>query len=195
VESAAHVGSLVDSGDVNWFIWNHARRLNGGVVGFDGRRYQPYKAAILLVSNEEFSSMLASDLDDWAQIRAGGSAIATAYLLAQLECLFRLHSRYLSQDGTVVRDVPKQISLKFGQPVPKIGRRVNRIEQSFALYLYRNHSELARRLRPLDRQLGLTSRLGMVRNTVMHGEAGDYGVEASFLALLCAMFYYEQPDS
>lgn len=115
--------------------------------------------------------------------------MAAMYLLAQLEFLCRVNGRYLSANGTVIRPIPKQLRLKAGinQRKPK---SVNRINQAFTIYLYRNQANLAKRLRSLDTKLRLEERLDSIRNPVMHGELPDPSVEANFLALFIAMFYY-----
>ena len=190
LESTSHMGSFIDSGDVAWCLHHFGRKLRGGIGGFDGRRFQPFKSAVFLVANSRFSSMSPRDLDDENQILAGGAAVATPYLFAQLEHLFRLNSRYLSVDGTVVRQPPRQLVNKAKLRAHQA--RVSQIKQAFVMYKYRNTSNLGRRLRRLDEKLRITARLSLLRNPAMHGELADAGFESKFLALMCAMFYYTE---
>jgi hypothetical protein len=58
--------------------------------------------------------------------------------------------------------------------------------------MYQRHSVGARRLRKLERGIGVSARLRLVRNPAPHGETGDLGYESRFLALLwCLAFYGE----
>lgn len=190
LESCGHMGSLIDSGDVSWYIYGFGRELQGAGKGFKGRRLQPQKAALLLIALLRFSSALPRDRNDFDQIRAGGGAMAAMYLLAQLEFLFRVKGRYLGKNGMIKRKVPQQLRKKAGFRSKQ--NRVNRIHQAFVLYLYRNRTALGKRLRSLEKNLGITKRLKTIRDPVMHGEMADPAVEAQFLALLVAMFYYSE---
>ena len=189
-ESTSQIGTFSENGDVSWFIHNFGDDLRGGVRGFDDRRYQPFKAALLLVAAIEFSSILPTDRSDWDHIKAGGGAMAVTYLLSQLEFLFRLHSRYLETNGLICKDVPEQLRRKTDLRHYHKGWRVSQIHQAVVMYLYRNQHNLAVNLRRLNGDIGLVERLAYLRNPVMHGEMEDPGIEAKFLALLCAMFYY-----
>lgn len=189
-ESCSHFGSIFESGDVSWFLHVFAEELSLNVRGFEGRRRQPLKAALLLTSLSEFSSALPADRSDVEHILAGGSAMAAMYLLAQLEFLCRINGRYLGKNGAVRRKIPQQLQKQAGiQPNQK---QVSQIHQAYILYLYRNKTLLGKRLRRLDRNLSIANRLRKIRNPVMHGELPDPGVEAKFFGLLIAMFYYAE---
>ena len=114
--------------------------------------------------------------------------MTAVYLLAQLEFLCRKKSRYLNEDGTIKRTIPAELRNK--AHLRPSQTRVNRIEQAFVLYRYRNRTLVGKRLRLLERKLRIAERLGKIRNPVMHGELPDPAVEAKFFALLIAMFYY-----
>ena len=116
--------------------------------------------------------------------------MAAMYLLAQLEFLCRVKGQYLHKDGTKRRTIPQQLRKKAG--LQSNHGRVNRVHQAFVLYLYRNKTALAKRLRVLENKLGIAKRLKTIRDPVMHGELGDPAVEATFFALLIAMFYYAE---
>jgi len=189
-ESCNHFGAFGESGDVSWFLHFFAREVCGTVRGFKGRRSQPLKSALLLTSLSEFSAALPPDRSDFDHILAGGSAMAAMYMLGHLEFLFRIRGRYLRRDGTVRGKIPQQLQKKAGiQPNRK---QISQIYQTFILYLYRDRTPLGKRLRRLDRTLGIENRLEKIRNPVMHGELADPGVEAKFFGLLIAMFYYAE---
>lgn len=189
LESCSHLGAFFDSGDVTWYLHGFARELQGTARGFRGRRLQPLKAALLLTSLSEFSSALPFDRSDFEHIKAGGGAMSAMYLLAHLEFLCRIKSRYLTRAGKVHQEIPQQLRKKAGINDRK---QVNQIHQAFILYLYRNRTPLAKRLHKLERALGIVDRLKKIRNPVMHGELADPSVEAYFLGLLIAMFYFSE---
>lgn len=188
LESCSRMGALSESGDVSWYICKFGRELASGGIGFTGRRIQPLKAALLLTANSQFSSALPCCASDFDHILAGGQAMAAMYLLATLEFLCRVKGRYLNEDGTIKRLIPvklhKKAKLKTNQ------KRVNLIQQAFYLYLCWNRTLAGRRLRTLDKKLGIAERLRKIRHPVMHGELPDPSAEAKFLGLLIAILYY-----
>lgn len=190
LESCSHMGSFIDSGDVSRYVRSFGRELVSAGTAFEGRRLQPLKAALLLTAHLNFSSALPAARDDFDHIGAGGGAMAALFLLAQLEFLCRAKGRYLHRDGRVRREIPPQLLKKAGPGLKP--RRVNRIDQAWVLYLYRNPTPLAKRLRMLEKKLEIAQRLGTLRNPVMHGEWPDPAFEGRFLALLIAMFYYSE---
>jgi len=188
LESCSRMGSLFESGDVTWYICKFGREVHGASMGFTGRRIQPLKAALLLTAHSQFSSALSVHAGDFDHILAGGQAMAAMYLLATLEFLFRVKGRYLNEDGTIKHAIPASLRKKV-----KLGtnpKRVNRIEQAFCLYVYRNRTLAGKRLSMLDRKLSIANRLGRIRHPVMHGELPDPSVEAKFMGLLVAILYY-----
>jgi len=189
-ESCSRVGAYKDTGDVMWYIHKFASDMKGDVDGFGGRVRQPLKAALLLIVHEQFSSALSSARNDIDHILAGGAALSAMYLMARLENLFRVRSRYLNEDGTCKKELPKQ--LKKQLKINKISKnwRFNRINQAFTIFLFCNKTYLGKRLRLMDSKLQIADRLGNIRKLAMHGELADPGSEARFLGLLTAMFYY-----
>jgi hypothetical protein len=192
-ESCSREGAYIESGDITWYIYNFGRSLKGDIDGFSGRINQPLKAALLLIANEQYSSALSSDRSDFDHICAGGAALSAMYLMARLENLFRIKSRYLNDKGTVKRKIPNQL----GKQLKRLGVRnvgpkwqCNRVNQSFYIFLYRNKTLLGKRLKIMDKKLKIADRLDYIRNPVMHGELEDPSSEARFLGLLIAMFYY-----
>lgn len=129
LESCSRIGSLVESGDVTWYICKFGREVQGGGIGFTGRRIQPLKAALLLTAYSQFSSALSVHASEFDHILAGGQAMAAMYLLAQLEFVCRVKGRYLNEDGTIKHTIPASLGKKVKlRTNPK---RVNRIEQGF----------------------------------------------------------------
>ncbi|MFC2032226.1 hypothetical protein ACFLUS_02495 [Chloroflexota bacterium] len=188
LESCKRIGSFYESGDVTWYIRSFGRELRGDDVDFAGRRIQPLKAALLLIAHSQFSSALPLDREDFHHILAGGGAMSAMYLLAQLEFLYRKKGRYLKEDGTIKYTIPEQLCKK--AELKANSKRVNRIEQAFILYLYRNTTSVGQRFRTLEKKLCITERFKNIRNHVMHGELPDPFVEGRFFGLLIAMLYY-----
>lgn len=190
-ESLYNAGTIVDSGDLNWYIRNFAEDIKWSCNSFDYRRSIPLKSALfLLISNtsqSEFSKR--SHID---HILAGGIMPATLYLVSQLEYLLRKNSRYLDTDGKVIKEIPPQLQKK---TIPKyqVGtrKRVNRINDAFVMYTYRNQSLTARTLKHLDSKLLISKRLDKSRNRIMHGEL-TVTAEGYLCALIISMFYYSQ---
>ncbi|MFC1961536.1 hypothetical protein ACFLWN_00595 [Chloroflexota bacterium] len=132
------VGSYIETGDTKKFIYNFAINLKGNVIGFGGRTYQPLKTALLLVAHEQFSSALPSDRSDFDHIRAGGAALSAMYLIARLENLFRIKSRYLSEHGTLKKELPAQLKNQLQKEFRIKNIRPNwkcmRINQAFHIF-------------------------------------------------------------
>jgi len=190
-ESCSHVGSFAETGDVSWYICNFGLGIQGTEDGFGGRRRQPLKAALFLTALESFSSAVPTDSDPLIHIKAGGGAMAAMYLLAQLEFHLRRTSRYLKPDGNVQKKLPPQLTRQISRK-PSDQRRINNVDQALTIFLYRNRTPLAKSLGTLERDLRLTQRLRMIRHPTMHGELADPGSEARFLALIIAMFHYDE---
>lgn len=198
IESCNRIGAFQESGDVTWYIYSFVRDIRDDGDDFTGRRIQPLKAALHLLTASQFSHALPRNADDIGQILAGGAAMSAMYLLAQLEFLCRKKCRYLNEDGTIKRVIPAQLRKKAGLKAnvePNTQDRVNRIDQAFSLYLYRNRTLAGKRLQILNQKLRILERLRRIRHPVMHGELPDPAVEANFLGLLIAMFYYGKDQS
>lgn len=189
MESSPRIGGVAESGDVQWYLRNVAYDIRGFHGIFGDRRRQPLKAALLLTAISRFSSALPEG-NDFDHILAGGGALAAVYLLSQLEYLFRMKSRYLNEDGTVVRKLPPTLLNELS--VNGNLNRINQIKHAFKIYLFYNSAPLARRLSALEKQISISERLGYIRNPAMHGPLGDIAVESSFYGLLISMFYYAE---
>ncbi|MCH8903393.1 MAG: hypothetical protein IIA45_05710, partial [Bacteroidetes bacterium] len=114
LESSPRVGGLAESGDVSWFLYNFAQEFHGTGL-FGGRRYQPLKAALLLAAmSPPVASPLTLTSTDFEHIVGGGGALAALYLFSQLEYVIRVKSRYLDDEGEVIKKFPEQLSRKLG---------------------------------------------------------------------------------
>lgn len=195
-ESCSRIGAVMHSGDLPWYIYHFAGSIKDDVVGFSGSGMNlPLKAALLIIAYSSYAiSKSPPDRSDFDNICADGTALSAMYLMARLENLFRIRSRYLNEDGTLKKTIPKQLGQQLLKKcgVRRIGKnwKCNRINQSFIIFLYRNRTILRKRLRVMDEKLQIANRLDRIRNPAMHGELEDPGVEAGFLGLLIAMFYY-----
>ncbi|MCK4625465.1 MAG: hypothetical protein KAV00_09170 [Phycisphaerae bacterium] len=181
--------SLVDSGDVAWFLDNFALEIHNQGA-FDNRRTQAIRSSVLLLTRRMWFSINLERSDILGLILQGGQAPATNYLLSQLEYLFRIKSRYLNANGTINRHLPTQLLRMFSRKY-KVGHRVNRITDAFKLYLYRNGTCLGRRLNRLEKGLSMSNRLA-IRHPALHGFHADISVEGYLYALIIAMFYYSE---
>jgi len=192
----SRVGSYVETGELSLYIQDFIEDLKRkrNITGFGGRVTQPLIAALLLIVNEQLSSALPSDGNDFDHILAGGAALSAMYLMARLENLFRIKSRYLNENGALKRELPTQLKKKMIKEFHinniKSEWRCNRINQAFYIFLYRNKTLLGKRLKIMDKKLKIADRLDKIRNPAMHGDLKDPSSEARFLGLIVAMFYY-----
>jgi len=190
LESVPTIGLYVGAGDVEWYLHNFAREFRGDHEFLNGRRVTPLKSALLLTANAPIIGFWAAESDDESLVLAGGSAVAALYLLSQLEYTFRMASRYLDGEGIVVRPTPPELRKQV--PHANAGQRVNQIKDAFIIYLYRTPTQVARKLRSIERKISISSRLEVVRNPAMHGFLGDTATEGRFYGLLLGMFYYAE---
>ena len=123
----------------------------------------------------------------------GGAALAATYLLSQLEYLVRVKGAYLDEEGKLQQPVPASLSALSGLCGKGVGKRVNRIQRAFDLYLHGNTDALALRLARLDQDITVGDRLDRIRNPAMHGTLGDASAEGLFCGLMVSMFYYGKP--
>jgi hypothetical protein len=187
LESCKNIGSYCSTEDDIWYICHFVDEIVDNHFGFDGRHLQPIIAALFLLSNIEYGRGSPEKRSDFDHVCAGGGAMVAMYLMAHLEYLFRINSRYLSEDGSIIKKIPNQLKNKLNI---KNQTRINHIDQAFTLFLYRNNTWLSNRLKMLDKKILVTKRLKKIRNPVMHGELADPSSEAMFFGLLTAMFYY-----
>lgn len=198
LESCSHIGSYASSGDDRWYIKNFTEELFGNYEGFDGRSTEPLKAALILLTYIDYGSTSPDKRGDFEHICTGGGAMVAMYLMAHSEHLFRINGRYLNDNGSIkknylkpggkINKIPNQLRRKAS--VKQNYTRINKIDQAFIMYLYRNRSTLAKRLISLDKNIAIVRRLKRIRNPVMHGELADPSSEAMFFGLMTAMFYY-----
>jgi hypothetical protein len=191
--STPSCGSCGDNGDARWFLHRVGRSMRSGKGPFDGRRVPVLQTALMLLSHFSFvrvtpSETLGLEGDLSLILGRGGAALASIYLLSQLEYLFRVKGDYLDYDGVLQKPVPAPLNGPQGIRV-NVGSRVNQIQHAFSLYLHGNNDPLAIRLAQLDKDIKVGDRLAHFRSPVMHGPLGDASVEGFFYGLLVSMFY------
>jgi hypothetical protein len=187
---------VIDSGDGKWYLYNFGIEIEWERGIFDFKRLRPIQASILLFNfsfipahiEPEFNRRNAID-----HILHDGSPIATLYLVSQLEYIFRKKCRYLDDEGKIIRKIPDQLLRKIGSKRKncKIGRRINQINQTFFLYLYRNNSIIARKLNKLEQKIPISKRL-MHRHKIAHGTYPDISAIGFLCSFIIAMFYYNE---
>jgi len=182
--SCQRLGAIATDEDMVWFLESAAheiRPLSPEGVFSDRRAGLVRDAIISLVS------------------MGVSPAIITPYLVAELEFMIRIKSRYLNLSGYIVKSIGKTVCAH-KQFSRKKGGRVNLIDVALLLLLYRNSGQLAAALNRiggnLPRSLGpkprmrLAARLARARHGIMHGEFSFVGTEAYLFALLVTVFFY-----
>jgi len=143
-------------------------------------------------------------------------ALASMYLIAELEHILKKESKYLTIDGTIVRTIPKTLGKKLFSNNYKIGTRINQIGDIIKIYCYRNNSKFASYLKSYDTKTKafikvrlkdvysiingkkikakyihtpIISRINTSRNQTMHGE-NSYLIGEIFFYLTLHSIYY-----
>jgi hypothetical protein len=194
-ECTPRCGGCAENGDARWFLQSAARAMVRGTNSFDGRRLPAIRAGIMLIACARIGVPAPSGAREGAGdlsliLGMGGEALAAAYLLSQLEYLFRISGSYLDKHGVIQQPLPPALAELSRK---RVGERVNRIQHAFALYLHGNATALALRLSRLEADLDVGHRLKQIRDPVMHGPLGDASAEGLFYGLLVSMFYFSEP--
>lgn len=195
-ESTPNCGAYAENGDARWFLLSAGREMSFGRGPFDGRRVTVIRAAFMLLAHVHFGvfepPVTREQYGDLNLIFGmGGAALASTYLLSQLEYLFRVKGTYLSQEGVLQKSVPPSLLTELSGK--RVGRdRINQIQHAFTLYQDGNADPLARRLAQLDQDIKVGERLKHIRSSAMHGPLGDASAEGLFYGLLVSMFYYSE---
>jgi hypothetical protein len=197
-ESTHRCGAYEENGDPRWYLQSFAREMAVRNPVFDTRRMPALRAAILLLGHQHFGMFQPIEVrDQYGDLNAvfgmGGSAVASVYLLSQLEYLFRVKGNHISVDGKLTKLVPTALSAVQGLQRKHIGSPVNQIHLAFRLYLEGSADSLGRRLERLDQDVHIAARLSRIRSPTMHGTIGDSSGEGLFYGFLTAMFYYSEP--
>lgn len=188
-ESCPRIGAFSINDDGFWFIHNLSLELNqSSHTDFDGRRKDPNVFALKLL-NEGMAER----------------AVATVYLLSQLEYLFRKRSIYLEIDGSwnsnpLPANTPAHIKNL------RTRKRINNIADSYEIFLLNNSYATATAFNNLEQRLPKSivsdihdkpltletvgKRLGYFRNLGLHGQLGDISGEGYFAGILMALFFY-----
>lgn len=143
-------------------------------------------------------------------------ALASMYLIAELEYLLKKDSWYLSIDGTIIKTIPKSLRTKISTSQYKIGKRINQIGDIITIYCYRNNWEFATYLKNYDsttkafmkirlkdayseingkkiparyHHINLKDRINKSRNQTMHGENPHLIGEIFFYLTLHSIYY------
>src|SRR5262249_583781 len=110
-ESTPHCGASVANDDARWFLRSVGREMASGRGPFAGRRVRVMEAAFMLLAHAHFGRFdppeareQCGDLD--LILGMGGAALASIYLLSQLEYLFRVKGTYLDREGILRQAIP-----------------------------------------------------------------------------------------
>ncbi|HUV80793.1 MAG TPA: hypothetical protein VMW40_08260 [Candidatus Bathyarchaeia archaeon] len=195
IKESTSGGSVIDSGDGIWYLRNFGNEIEWRRGIFDFNRLRPIQAAILLFSFSFIPVGIEPEFEkrkELDHIISGGAPLATSYLVSQLEYIFRKKSRYLDEEGHILREIPDQLLQKIG--LNKTPRRINQINQEFLLFLYRNNDTIARKLKKLERKIKISERLKH-RHLILHGTYPDISSLGFLFSLVIAMFYYNEPKT
>ena len=192
-ESVPRSGAMTGNGDPRWFLGCCAADLPFRRGIFDDRRMEVMQAAFVILAKAMFFSSSMVDSGAWGLdvvFGRGGIGLTANYLLAQLEYTFRCKGPYLDAEGLIINRPPASF-----QPSKlfEVGKRINRIEVAFDLYLDGCKDAFAQRIAALNQIAGVRNRLETLRNAAAHGELPDLSGEAHFYGLLLAMFFYNEP--
>ena len=148
-------------------------------------------------------------------------ALASMYLIAELEYILKKESKYLNIDGTVIRIIPKSLGSKLFTNNYKIGKRINQIGDIIKIYCYRNKSAFSKYLKSFDKKTkafmkvrlkdaynsidgkrikakyihtDLIARINASRNQTMHGENSYLIGEIFFYLTLHSIYYLLNPN-
>jgi hypothetical protein len=155
-----------------------------------------------------------------ASKNVGMFALATMYLVADLERYLKSNSIYLNGEGIIIKEIPKTLRATISSHQFKIGKRINQIGDVIKIYCYRNNSSFAiylknidaetkkynkiklkdcyniingKRIKPKLNHLNLIERVNVTRNLLMHGEKSYLTTEMFFfLSLNAIIFLYDQ---
>jgi hypothetical protein len=188
-ESTSKLGIYSGNSDIGWYIQFASDDIGNNPKDLDFRRLPGLRSGLLMAALSAFGRFEKGP-DVLDRLLSGGNAMAAFYLFPQLEHLFRVGSNYLNQRGEITRPLSLDLLKQTGRK-KRTGIIIG-VEQAAKIFMYQRHSVGARQLRKLEREIGVSARLRLVRNPALHGETGDPGYESKFLALLwCLAFYGE----
>lgn len=157
-------------------------------------------------------------LESNPRTQEGLFAIATIYLVSEIENLLKSQCLYINQDGIIKKEIPKTLRRKISSPQFKIGKRINQIGDVIKLYCYRNNSPFAYYLKNLDKEIiafnkvrlkghfniengnkmqakyhhiKIVDRVNQIRNLMMHGNMPYLDTEIFFYLTLHSIFFLE----
>ncbi|MDX2006012.1 MAG: hypothetical protein SFU83_12100 [Meiothermus sp.] len=205
IYSSPNLGSMISDEDIPWVLSGFATDL--AYSSLATRRKIPLVTAInIILEKPRFLNLLGLPFFN------EHFAVVTPYLIAELELWTRINSPYLNFQGLVTKEIPKTVAApkRHKQKAKKRGTRENRIGVALRSMLFRNKSDLAQRIKRLDRGFkayevmengnprrieSIADRIDHTRNLIMHGEANLIPSEAYFFAFLLAIYFYSMDKS
>jgi hypothetical protein len=186
-------GHINIKSEINWILMIIYEHLINIEVGNYGRTLP-----VIYIFHEILNSSSEEIYDVFAK-----PPIYSAYLLAEIEFIMKIKSKYLDREGKVISKIPNQLSSKLKR---KKGRRYSRIGDIYEIFMYRNESqELRDFFKSADKIFSeyakisqadfshfsiysgynIKSRIRFLRNEIsMHGSYSDYNYDIYFIILL-----------
>jgi hypothetical protein len=188
LRNTPYIGMYSGNFDAPQFIAKAAAEIAAWPMGSEvsGRRLEHIAYALDVISQSSFTTP--------------PGALASVYLLHQLEFLFRKLSGVLHADGLFIdqNDRP-QIRQQLGERIPP---RINDIALTYKIMLLKAGIPAVNTFRELDNESMKTpmpdgstietvgDRVTYFRHTVSHGEFGDPSAEGTYYGLLTAIAVY-----
>jgi hypothetical protein len=189
MDTCPRIGPVVSNGDAEFFVSRVAEEIATWSQGSDiaDRRLEHVAHALSTAAGSE------------AFARPPG-ALAAAYLLHQIEFLFRAMSKALALDGTFVsasakKSVEQQLGRTFRSDVHDIVDTYQIMRLNTAALAPRIYGELDAQL-PVSRTSkgkvigSIGARIAQFRHPVSHGPLTDPSIEVLFYALLVSIALY-----
>lgn len=123
-------------------------------------------------------------------------AVATPYLIAQIEYSLRKMCEYVDGKGLLIKELPESLKKKGD----KIGNRIY-LKRLYEIFREKKGDLISQTLNDLDNKISsytvvggdnitsLGDRLSWFRNNALHGYDADIGVEGVFVGLLLLILY------
>lgn len=185
------IGGFISNGEPPFFLRQVAAELTKWPKG-DGIAVRRLEHVAFAISNIA---------DPYAGFASPPSALASTYLLHQLEFLFRALSSFLTLEGEFINSEAKNIvEQKLNRRFRK--SRINNIEDTYSIMLLNTtflapelFKEIDTLLSPITLWNGtviknIGERIGALRHVVAHGPLADPSSEGFFYALVMTIILY-----